>query len=85
MERPYGWLQDHLIRTCVREDVNDIKPAQQIQGQEIHQYNYHQVHSTTQEIPYIRFQRTLKQGHLSFENSRSPLLSNPQKISSASE
>ena len=46
MEQPYGWLRDHLIRTCVREYVNDIKPAQQIPGQE---------------IPYIRFQRTLKQ------------------------
>jgi len=61
MERPYGWLQDHLIRTCVREDVADIKPAQQILGQEIHRYNHHQVHSTTQEIPYIRFQRALKE------------------------
>jgi hypothetical protein len=61
VERPYGWLQDHLIRTCVREDVADIKPAQQILGQEIHRYNHHQVHSTTQEIPYIRFQRALKE------------------------
>ena len=61
MERPYGWLQDHLVRTCVREDVADIKPAQQILGQEIHQYNHHQVHSTTQEIPSIRFQRALKE------------------------
>ena len=61
MERPYGWLQDHLIRTCVREDVADIKPAQQILGHEIHRYNHHQVHSTTQEIPYIRFQRALKE------------------------
>jgi len=61
MERPYGWLQDHLIRTCVREDVADIKPAQQILGQEIHRYNHHQVHSTTQEIPSIRFQRALKE------------------------
>jgi hypothetical protein len=61
IERPYGWLQDHLIRTCVREDIADIKPAQQILGHEVHQYNYHQVHSTTQEIPYLRFQRALKQ------------------------
>src|SRR5512139_1029389 len=60
MERPYGWLQDRLIRTCVREDVTDIKPAQQILRQEIHRYNYRQVHSTTQEIPYFRFQRALK-------------------------
>jgi hypothetical protein len=60
MERPYGWLQDRLIRICVREDVTDIKPAQQILRQEIHRYNYRQVHSTTQEIPYFRFQRALK-------------------------
>ncbi len=61
IERPYGWLQDHLIRTCVREDIADLKPAQQILGQEVHQYNYHQVHSTTQEIPYLRFQRAFKE------------------------
>ena len=51
------WLQDHLIRTCVREDIADIKPAQQILRQEVHRYNYRQVHSTTQDIPYFRFQR----------------------------
>ncbi len=61
MERPYGWLQDHLIRTCVREDVAQINPAQQILRQELHRYNYRQVHSTTQEIPYFRFQKALKQ------------------------
>jgi transposase len=61
MERPYGWLQDRLVRICVREDISDIKPAQQVLRQEIHRYNYRQVHSTTQEIPYFRFQRALKQ------------------------
>ncbi len=61
IERPYGWLQDRLIRTCVREDITDIKPAQQILRQEIHRYNYRQIHSTTQEIPYFRFQRALKE------------------------
>ena len=61
IERPYGWLQDHLIRTCVREDIADIKPAQQILRKEVHRYNYRQVHSTTQEIPYFRFQRALKE------------------------
>ncbi len=61
MERPYGWLQDRLVRICVREDIADIKPAQQLLRQEIHRYNYRQVHSTTQEIPYFRFQRALKE------------------------
>jgi transposase len=61
MERPYGWLQDRLARICVRQDIADIKPAQQVLQQEIHRYNYQQVHSTTQEIPYFRFQRALKE------------------------
>ena len=72
IERPYGWLQDHLIRTCVREDVADIKPAQQILGQEVHQYNYHQVHSTTQEIPYLRFKRALKERKSLFREFKIP-------------
>jgi transposase len=61
IERPYGWLQDRLVRICVREDIADIQPAQQILRQEIHRYNYRQIHSTTQEIPYFRFQRALKE------------------------
>ncbi len=61
IERPYGWLQDHLIRTCVREDVTQIQQAQGILNQELLRYNHHQVHSTTQEIPYLRFKRALKE------------------------
>jgi len=61
IERPYGWLQDRLIRTCVREEVTEIQQAQKILNQECHRYNYRQVHSTTQEIPYFRFQKALKQ------------------------
>ncbi len=72
MERPYGWLQDHLIRTCVREDVAQIKPAQQILRQELYRYNYHQVHSTTQEIPYFRFQKALKQKQSLFREFKIP-------------
>ncbi len=61
IERPYGWLQDRLIRTCVREEVTEIQQAQRILNQELYRYNYRQVHSTTQEIPYFRFQKALKQ------------------------
>lgn len=61
IERPYGWLQDRLIRTCVREDVSEIKPAQQILNQEVYRYNHRQLHSTTQEIPYFRFRKALKE------------------------
>ena len=61
IERPYGWLQDRLVRTCVREDVTDIREAHRVLNYEIHRYNYKQVHSTTQEVPYFRFQRALKE------------------------
>jgi hypothetical protein len=62
IERPYQWLQDRLVRTCVRENVTDIRQAQTILKQEIRRYNYRQVHSTTQEVPYFRLQRALNEG-----------------------
>jgi hypothetical protein len=61
VERPYGWIQDRLVRTCAREGINDIKDAQKLLGKEISRYNYRQVHSTTGEVPYLRFQRALKE------------------------
>ncbi len=68
MERPYGWLQDRLIRTCVREDVKEIKQAQRVLNHELYRYNHQQFHSTTQEIPYLRFQRALKENHSLFRD-----------------
>ena len=61
MERPYGWLQDRLIRTCLREDNKEIKHARRVLNHELYRYNHQQVHSTTQEIPYLRFQKALKE------------------------
>lgn len=59
IERPYGWLQDHLVRTCVRENVTAVRQGQIILNHEIHRYNDRQVHSTTLEIPSIRYQKAL--------------------------
>lgn len=61
IERPYGWLQDRIIRTCVRENVTDIRQAQKVLDQELYRYNYRQIHSTTGEVPYFRFQRALEE------------------------
>ena len=61
IERPYGWLQDRVIRSCVRDNVTDIRQAQRVLNYEIQRYNYKQVHSTTQEVPYFRFQRALEE------------------------
>jgi len=61
IERPYRWIQDRIVRTCAREGINNITDAQNVLEKEIHRYNYKQVHSTTGEVPYFRFQRAIKE------------------------
>ncbi len=61
IERPYRWLQDRIVRTCAREDVRTIEGARDVLRYEVHRYNQHQVHSTTGEIPIIRFERAIKE------------------------
>lgn len=61
IERPYRWLQDRIVRTCAREKITTIEEAQKVLEEEAERYNYHQVHSTTGEIPIIRFQRAVEE------------------------
>jgi len=61
IERPYRWIQDRLVRVCAREGISDINQAQSILNDLIQKYNYQWVHSTTGEIPYIRFQRAIRE------------------------
>jgi len=58
VERPYRWLQDRIVRTC--EEVRNALQA------EVQRYNNRQVHSTTGEIPNIRFERARKEGNSLF-------------------
>jgi len=61
IERPYQWLQDHLIRTCVRNNITKIEKARIVLRDEIYKYNCQRVHSTTKEIPMIRFERAKRE------------------------
>jgi hypothetical protein len=61
IERPYRWIQDRLVRTCYRENVRVIPEGQLILNNLLQRYNYRIVHSTTGEIPYIRFQRAIRE------------------------
>jgi hypothetical protein len=70
IERPYGWLQDRLVRNCVRENVTDIKHAQIPLDREIKRYNYKQIHSTTLEVPYFRFKNAKKENKSLFREFR---------------
>ncbi|MFH1523034.1 MAG: hypothetical protein ABIE43_04435 [Patescibacteria group bacterium] len=66
IERPYQWLQDHLVRTCVRNNITRIEDARIILKDELYKYNYKRVHSTTREIPMIRFERAIRENKLLF-------------------
>lgn len=61
VERPYRWLQDHLVRICSREGITKIEDAREILCWEINQYRSKRVHSTTGEIPTIRFARAAEE------------------------
>jgi len=62
IERPYGWLQDRLVRTCVREGVDNVVDGQKVLEAEADRYNYKQIHSTTGEVPYYRLKRLVDEG-----------------------
>ncbi|MCM8820674.1 MAG: hypothetical protein NC932_01815, partial [Candidatus Omnitrophica bacterium] len=66
VERPYGWLQDRIVRTCAREGIKEIKDAREVLRYEVDRYNNHQVHSTTGEIPSIRFNKALSENKTLF-------------------
>ena len=66
IERPYRWIQDRLARACYRERISDINQAQLVLNSLIQEYNHQWIHSTTGEIPYIRFQRALKDNRTLF-------------------
>jgi hypothetical protein len=66
VERPYRWLQDRIVRTCAIEKLTTIEEVRPVLKEEVDRYNNHQVHSTTGEIPSIRFDKARKEGNSLF-------------------
>jgi hypothetical protein len=66
VERPYRWLQDRIVRTCAREKITRIEDGRSVLRDELDRYNNRQVHSTTKEIPSIRFDQAKEQGRSLF-------------------
>jgi len=66
IERPYRWLQDRIVRTCAIEKISAIDDVRAVLKAELDRYNNHQVHSTTGEVPSIRFARARKEGNSLF-------------------
>lgn len=73
VERPYRWLQDHLVRICVRDNIGKLDEARQILYWEINQYNSKRVHSTTKEIPDVRFEKAREEKRSLFRPFKIPL------------
>lgn len=59
VERPFRYLQDRLCRRMAKEQVHDMKHAQEILDEEILYHNHHKIHSTTKQIPADRLQHSL--------------------------
>ena len=66
IERPYRWLQDRIVRTCALEKLSTIEEVRVVLREEVNRYNNHQVHSTTGEIPAMRFETASKEGNSLF-------------------
>lgn len=67
IERPYRWLQDRVVRSCAKAEVITIEQGRDILKHELDRYNTKQVHSTTGEIPLLRFQRAERAGNTVFK------------------
>jgi hypothetical protein len=72
VERPYRWLQDRIVRTCVYERLSTMEEVRSVLKEEVHRYNAHQVHSTTGEIPNIRFTKAKQTGNSLFRKFTIP-------------
>lgn len=60
VERPYRWLQDRIVRTAAKEKITTIKELRKVLKDLVWRYNTKWVHSTTKEIPIIRFEKAIK-------------------------
>lgn len=60
IERPYRWLQDRIVRTAIRKNIKTITGLRTVLQELVYKYNCEWVHSTTKEIPVIRFERAIK-------------------------
>ena len=66
IERPYRWLQDRIVRTCAREKITRIADGRSVLCDEVDRSNNRHVHSTTGEIPSIRFDKAQEEGRSLF-------------------
>ncbi len=72
IERPYRWLQDRIVRTCALEKISTREEVRAVLKEEVRRYNHRQVHSTTKEIPSLRFHKARRAGNSLFRSFSVP-------------
>ena len=60
------------MRTCAREHITTIDQAREVLRHETNRYNYRHVHSTTGEIPMVRFRKLINEGKSLFREFMIP-------------
>lgn len=61
IERPYRWLQDRIVRIAAKEHITTIEGLRKVLYHLVETYNTKWVHSTTKEIPLIRFEKAINE------------------------
>jgi len=60
VERPYRWLQDRIVRIAAKENITTLAELKKVLKELVNKYNTEWVHSTTKEIPIIRFENAIR-------------------------
>lgn len=60
VERPYRWIQDRIVRTAAKAHLTSIEQLRVELKYLVDLYNTHWIHSTTKEIPIMRFEQAIR-------------------------
>lgn len=72
VERPFRWMQDRVVREAAKKNLNTLNSVRDVLAHEVDRYNYHTIHSTTKEVPIMRFKRMQEQGKSVFRKFTVP-------------
>lgn len=72
VERPYRWLQERIVRIAAKQKITTIKELRIVLQDLIQQYNNVWVHSTTKQIPVIRYEAAYGDGRNLFKEFKLP-------------
>lgn len=79
IERPYRWLQDRIVRTAAKEKIDTLDGLKKVLKDLVEQYNAKWIHSTTKEIPIVRFENAIRSKKTLFKPFQIDLASKPEQ------